>query len=153
MPLYHFTDPRNIPSIRENGLLSWQQLKIRGITHFPASNDLSRNLDAAKNLQNYVRLCLQQQHPMATMALFEGRIGNLVWLVIDDAVLQLQTTLFSNRNAAANAAIINRDPHTALGSNDQQAEVLVAESIEPRWIIFPSESQKNTNALYDDVPF
>lgn len=144
MPLYHFTDPRNLLSIRRIGLFSWHQLELKRIQHFPASNELSRNLDTAKNLHNYVRLCLRPQHPMATRALMDGRIRAVVWLTIDDVVTRWRATLFSDRNAAARAAIINHNPQTAFGSNDPQAEVLIEGSLARRWIAFPQEPQSRS---------
>ncbi len=146
MPLYHFTDPQNLPCIRRIGLLSWHQLGLRDIDHFPASNELSRDLDAAKDLEDYVRLCRRPDHPMATCALMEERISDVVWLIIDDSVIGWRETLFSDSNATANYATINNNAHTALGSNDPQAEVLVKGSISPRWITFPPEEHQR----YDD---
>lgn len=140
MPLYHFTDPRNIPSIRRHGLLSWTQLKTLGKCHFPASNKLSRNLDTQKGLQNYVRLCLHPNHPMAFRALMDWRIRDVVWLTVSDAVINWHTTLFSDMNAASRRARINSNPQTALESPDPQAEVLVEGSIETQWIEIPNVS-------------
>lgn len=139
MPLYHFTDSRNLPSILGLGLRSWYDLERRGVKHIPGSSPLSRQLDARKNLQDYVRLSLRPSHPMATVAINEGRIARLVWLTVDDAVLRWRSTLFSDCNAAANAAIINSDPETALNSTDIQAEILVKGSVAVRWITFPEE--------------
>jgi hypothetical protein len=82
----------------------------------------------------------------------DGRIRAVVWLTIDDAVTRWRATLFSDRNAAANAAVINNNPQTALGSNDPQAEVLVEGSLALRWITFPPEPQARIVAPHD-LPF
>lgn len=137
MPFYHFTDTRNLPSIKRHGLLSWYNLRNRNIDHFPASNDLSRKLDLKKSLENYVRLCLKPNHPMASRALSEGRIQRIAWLVIDDAVSRWRSTLYSNTNATANNAVIDHDIRTIYNSFDSQAEVLVEGGISLKWITFP----------------
>ena len=124
MQLYHFTDPRNLESIRLFGLMSWQQLIQQDIGHFPGSDKDSRRIDARKCLENYVHLCLFPEHSMAELAVKQKRIES-----------------FSDQNATANAAIINHDPQTALASNNPRAEVLVEGSIDLRWISFPSEVQ------------
>ena len=67
--LYHFTDVRNLDSIRENGLFGWLALEndmnyVKDVDYFPAvdENNLSRNLDSRYrgdingDLKNYVRL-------------------------------------------------------------------------------------------------
>lgn len=136
MPLYHFTDERNIWSIRRRDLLSRRALVDRGINHYPGSSDLSRRLDERDGLDNFVRLCLSDDHPMAYCAVEEGRIVNLVWLTIDDQVLNFATR-FSNTNATANDAIVNGDRQTALASSDRQAEVLVPGFVAVKWITFP----------------
>ena len=139
MRLYHFTDPRNIESIGRSGLLSWHQLVQQQIVHYPGSNEDSRRIDARKCLENYVHLCLHPEHSMAELAVQHKRIENYVWLSIDDRVIRLASTLFSDQNATANAAIINDDPNTALSSKNPRAEVLVEGSIDINWISFPSE--------------
>lgn len=159
--LFHFTDPRNIPSIKKYGLLSWEQLLNRNIIHYPASNELSRNLDRRYNLENYVRLSLTQNHPMFSAAIYYGRVQSLIWLKINPNVIDLSDTLFSNTNATCNQVIINQFKDTALKSNDLQAEVLVKEKIDPSYIIFNSNNDatfyKSTNqsSSYDDddLPF
>ena len=159
MRLYHFTDPRNIESIKRFGLMSWQQLVQRGINHYPGSNDDSRRLDARKSLENYVRLCLFPKHSMAELAVQHKRIDSFVWLSIDDRVIRLATSLFSDQNATANAAIINDDPNTALSSKNPRAEVLVEGSIDINWISFPSELQsvrplsENAIKIVDPIRF
>ncbi len=134
--MYHFTDPRNIPSIRKHGLLSWRRLADRGIAHFPASSPLSRDLDERKGLADYVRLALRPEHPMAWRAVHEGRIEEFVWLKVDRTVMRFGA-LFSDKNAAAADATIDSNWSTALKSDDPQAEVLVPGFISPRWITFP----------------
>lgn len=74
---------------------------------------------------------------MAYCAVEEGRIRNLVWLTVDDHVINF-ATLFSNTNATKTGAIVNDDPSTALDSDDRQAEVLVPGYVAARWITFPT---------------
>lgn len=135
--LYHFTSPKNIPSIKKYGLLSWYELTRRNIPHVPASNTLSRNLYCRHNLEDYVRLSLNQNHPMYNRALIEGRVSKLIWLKIDPIVMDFPDTLFSSDNATSNRAVINSRKETALRSKSPQAEVLVKKRIYPKYIIFP----------------
>ena len=135
--LYHFTEPKNIPSIKKYGLLSWEELTNRNIAHTPASNNLSRNLDRRYNLEDYVRLSLNQDHPMFHQAINEGRVNQLIWLKINPIVMNFPNTLFSNDNATSNRVIINNIKETALKSNSLQAEVLVKKRIDPKYIYFP----------------
>ena len=121
MQLYHFTDPRNLESIRLFGLMSWQQLIQQDIGHFPGSDKDSRRIDARKCLENYVHLCLFPEHSMAELAVKQKRIESFVWLTIDCSVIRIETTQFSDQNATANAAIINHDPQTALAINNPRA--------------------------------
>ena len=137
MALFHFTDSRNLPSIRLHGLLSWKQLVRRNIPHWPASSEDSRKLDARSNLEDYIRLCTRRQHPMAALALYERRIKDYVWLEINDVVTQWRGTVYSSDNAVAKRAIIDRNPLTALGSTSIQAEVLISSRLDTRWITFP----------------
>jgi len=134
MPFYHFTDVRNVASIKKYGLLSWYQLNRRNIVHYPASDALSRELDVQKNLQHYVSLTNQQDHPMVRVA-EKNRGVKLTWLEIDEACCEGNSSvLYSDMNATDNLATINDDPSTALTSTDWQAEILVKNFIDPRWI-------------------
>jgi hypothetical protein len=62
--LYHFTDERNVQSIMECGLLSWCALDEQKMAVVCGGDELSRELDEKKNLQDYVRLSFAQKHPM-----------------------------------------------------------------------------------------
>jgi hypothetical protein len=88
-PLYHFTDIRNIPSIKEHGLLSLAELKRRGI-EIPAAggNELSHNLDEYFKLDEYVHLCFFTNHPMEWTARQDGRISQSKFLTIKPEILQ-----------------------------------------------------------------
>jgi hypothetical protein len=132
--LYHFTDRRNIASIKKLGLLSWWRLKQKKITHYPASNQFSRNLDFEANLGDYVRLCKNKKHPMAYRAFSEGRISNYVWLEIKADPMFWGTTKFSDKNATASNATLNSTIETFLHSTDNQAEVLIKGSLGTKWI-------------------
>ncbi|GIW14530.1 MAG: hypothetical protein KatS3mg063_0383 [Tepidiforma sp.] len=137
--LYHFTHPSNLPSIQQHGLLSWNQLIEKGIPHIPASTTLSRNLDARRGLEDWVRLYLAYNHPMIEAAIRENRVEELVRIYVSSQIF-LDTRLeflFSNTNATANSAIINKDWRTAYHSSDVQAEVLVRKWIPPKYIRIP----------------
>ena len=151
MPLFHFTDSRNLESIRELGLLSWKRLLQKKITHWPASSEDSRTLDARLNLQDYIRLCLRPDHPMARRAIYEGRIRDYVWLEIDPNVVHWKSTLFSSDNAVAKRAIINSDYKTSLESPSIQAEVLVHGRIDQRWITFPKPRPVTLSEIFANL--
>jgi hypothetical protein len=136
VPLYHFTDKSNVPSIQRCGLLSWKRLVAAGVAHVPASDGPSRSLDLKKELEDYVRLAISDYHPMAYLAEKQGRVEELVWLTIDERVLRFGP-LFSNKNATANDAIVNDEPSTAFDSGNDQAEVLIRGYVALRWIRFP----------------
>lgn len=131
MPLYHFTDPRNLPSIKQFGLLSWKRVLLLDTDLWPNSSVQSRYYDLRMGLSDYVRLVRQPYHPMAYVARKEGRICNFVWLEISDDVLACHTTLFSNDNAVRRGVTINHLPETALASPSAQAEIMVKGHISP----------------------
>lgn len=137
MLIYHFTDPRNIPSIRRYGLSSWSRLIQQDISHYPASNAMSRELDRRKNLEDSIHFCLRPCHPMANMAPSRGRVVKRVWLAIDSTVIYWRSTRLSSTNAASSRAVIDYCQDTALRSDDIQAEVLVPGFLNSRFIRFP----------------
>lgn len=99
--LYHFTDIKNLDSIREHGgLYSWWRCKGRGIQiPVPGSDMTSRERDRAKGLQDYVRLSFGPHNPMMYAAREEGRIKVPRILRVDASVIYLESTLFSDINA------------------------------------------------------
>lgn len=98
--LYHFTDTRNIPSIkRHGGLFSWYYCKNNNI-NIPCQggdND-SKELDKKYGLQDYVRLSFCDDHPMAYRLQQSG--SDIIVLRIKIDVALLKGTLFSDINAA-----------------------------------------------------
>lgn len=95
--LFHFTDTRNLPSIRQHGLLSWRELNARGISPTaPGGNDWSHDADERRNVDGYVHLCMFSDHPMEYVARREGRIDETVFLAISPDVLTAAGTLFTD---------------------------------------------------------
>jgi hypothetical protein len=97
--LYHFTDRSNLMSIKRNsGLFSWHYSNANNIViPMPGGNQLSRDLDESKGLQNYVRLSFTKNHPMMFVEPIRQR-DNVI-LEIDLDVIFWDSTLFSDRNA------------------------------------------------------
>jgi hypothetical protein len=94
--LFHFTDDRNLPSIRQHGLLSIQELKRRAIhVVAPGGNDWSHDADHRYGLDSYVHLCVTEQHPMEYRARQEERIINHRYLKIAPKVILADGVRFS----------------------------------------------------------
>lgn len=98
--LYHFTDRRNIPSIKlHGGLFSWHYCKKNNITIPCQGGDYdSQELDKKYGLEDYVRLSFCNDHPMAYRLQQSG--SDIVILKIEVDVALLKGTLFSDINAA-----------------------------------------------------
>lgn len=88
--LYHFTDRKNLDSIRaQAGLHPLSDLTKRGVgIPAPGGNQWSRDADALKGMGNYV-------HPMEFLARQEGRIGDTVFLEIHPSVMQFPGVMFT----------------------------------------------------------
>ena len=97
----HFTDKRNLASIKKNGgLYSWSYCKEKSIIiNKPGGSSDSRNLDMRFGLQDYVRLSFCNDHPMAYRLQQEGY--DLAYLRIKIDVALLEGTMFSDENAAS----------------------------------------------------
>jgi hypothetical protein len=87
--LYHFTDRRNLPLIREmGGLYPRAKLAKKGVqVAAPGGNQWSLDADKLKGMDHYVHLCLRPNHPMEYLARQEGRIGDTIFLQIHPEVL------------------------------------------------------------------
>lgn len=97
--LYHFTDRRNLASIREHGgLYSWAYCGTHGINiPYAGGNDTSRYNDCRYGLQDYVRLSFCNDHPMMWRLKQQGYDLVLLKIKVDAAVLA--GTMFSDMNA------------------------------------------------------
>jgi len=147
--LYHFTDIRNLDSIRLYGLLSWEKLEkepfnySREKDYFPASDPpgshgykegLSRFLDRQKKHTNYVRLCKNTDHEMIEAAKKRGL--DLCLLKIKTESLFDLDCLFADDNATtfSRPVEINKNFKTFINSDKNQAEVLVENCIPVEYI-------------------
>lgn len=175
--LYHFTDRENLESIIKNGgLYSWADCEQKGISiSKPGGSMGSRDLDRRDNLQNFVRVSFVREHPMMYVAMNEGRISNPVVLEIDPEVIYWQDSLYADRNATKNGALVvssiddfsqlhfnsfKAKKHFDLDADEQkfyQAEVLVKNHIPLQFIknignfgfTIPSQSaQMQTKTAY-----
>lgn len=103
--LYHFTDRKNIKSIKEKrGLLSWDYLHKNNIkiVNQGGTNE-SMQLDLRYGLEDYVRLSFCQDHPMKHRLIVEG--ADIILLRISLDVVTFADTLFSNMNATDSSHI------------------------------------------------
>jgi ssDNA thymidine ADP-ribosyltransferase, DarT len=93
---YHFTDTRNLDSIREHGLLSMRELRHRGIIPITGGNEWSLDADARCGMDAYVHLCFLRQHGMEWRARQDGRIAQSRFLRISPEVLRLPGVLITD---------------------------------------------------------
>ncbi|GHC64179.1 DarT ssDNA thymidine ADP-ribosyltransferase family protein [Limoniibacter endophyticus] len=102
--LYHFTDKKNLPLIRElGGLLPRAELEKRDIKiPAPGGNEWSISADGWKNMDKYVHLCFRKNHPMEYVAKQDSRISQSVFLEIKRDVLSIPGVLFTNDVANKN---------------------------------------------------
>lgn len=104
--LWHFTDHRNVASIRALGLLRTTELRRRGIGTVMGGDEASLSIDAHKGFDGYVRLGFLRNHPMTHVAITAGRIEQVRHLRVSPKVMLTPGTLISDRVATANEAII-----------------------------------------------
>ena len=95
--LYHFTDSRNVPSIKQNGLLSRRELESRKINGFiPGGNQWSLDADIQKGVDAYVHLSFIRRPGMLHTALTEGRIQDEKVLGILPEIILTKGVFFTN---------------------------------------------------------
>ena len=105
--LYHFTDIRNIQSIKKHGgLFSWKSCEEHGIKiPIQGGNEQSKEDDEKYDLEDYVHLSFCDDHPMIynLKKRLEAETGckpQIVLLEISIDVAWIKDTLFSDMNAA-----------------------------------------------------
>ena len=150
--LFHFTDSRNLASIREIGLMSAAVLHERSIEAQMNSDEHSRTKDNNAGLKNFVRLSFCSNNPMMHVSKKEGRISDAVVLKVKLEVVSRPGVLFSDCNATRHDATIADHPdivHFEIVKARKvfdvpetlhrfyQAEVLVPSPIAPHLIMFP----------------
>ena len=107
--LYHFSNRRNLESIKLHGLCSISELTRLGISAIYSSSEGSRSIDTSKQLLEYVHLSYERDTPMLYVALAEGRLYEHIIFEINPEVIFHKDTKFSDVNAASNNAIICSD--------------------------------------------
>lgn len=96
---YHFTERNIISSIRkEGGILSYRQCLERGIV-MPKTHDISksRDIDAAFNLEDYVRVSFCRYLPKIDERKLDDK--DFVLLRISTEIAELDSTLFTDMEA------------------------------------------------------
>lgn len=166
---YHFTDRRNLDSIKkQGGLYSWRYCEDHGITiPYPGGDGTSRSLDSYHGLSDYVRLSFCTDHPMKWV--LEQKGYNMVLLRVKIDVACLEGTLFSDINATdsnhrhgGTLDDLNRVNIPATQENyvsktspifkQHQAEVMVKTFIPLEYIEMPGTTQQNYY-VDDSLPF
>lgn len=109
--LYHFTDRANLKSIRKHGALySWHYCVTNNIDiPVPGGNQLSRDLDTRKGLQDYVRVSFTRSHPMMFVQPIRNR--NNVILEIDTEIIFWNRTQYADKNATRNDVNVGSSLH------------------------------------------
>jgi hypothetical protein len=64
LSFHHFTDSRNIPSIRQNRLLSINQILRKGMTSITGGNDCSQSIDTRFGMDDFVHVSFIKRHPL-----------------------------------------------------------------------------------------
>lgn len=120
--LWHFTDQRNLDSIRAlGGLYPLRSLKERAVPiPAPGGNDWSHTADARCGVDQFVHCCFFDDHPMCFRAKQDGRIKDPVWLSVDVAVLDLPGVRFT-ADVANKSGVPLLSPVEALAELDWEA--------------------------------
>lgn len=94
---YHFTDIRNLPSIRTHGLLTLHDIKESQIqVPAPGANDWSQKVDIRRGLDRFVHLCFFDEHPMEYVArVKEQRIRSTMFIPVSLDVLDWDDIRFT----------------------------------------------------------
>lgn len=140
---YHFTDTRNLASIRAHGgLLPWSQVK--GKVPAPGGNDWSHDADALKGQDDYIHLCFFPEHPMEFVAKREGRILESRFLRIDPSIVHKPGILFCPD--VGNKAGV---PMLCLADASSQMDFEIIGLAHKRWLEPPLFERKRVAMKYE----
>jgi hypothetical protein len=155
---YHFTDKKNLPLIREHGLLSTSQLRARDLYDDVITGGDANSLesDRLKGTDQFVCLCLTDSHPMEYVARTGDRKLNPIYLEIDPEVIRLPGAMVTSAPSNQNG-VERMEPTVGLDELDlpvvytwlkwkdakimdrlkiaRKYEILIPTSIEPRYIL------------------
>ena len=94
---FHFTDARNVDSIRKHGIQSLSEIRRLGIeVAVFGSSAISRSLDVERGLDKYVHLCFKNEHPMEHVArVGQQRIKDTWFIPVSTDVLFVEGVRFS----------------------------------------------------------
>lgn len=85
--MYHFTDTRNLPSVKEHGILSMAEIRRRELDVVPGGNQWSFDADTRSGMDEFVHLCFFKDHPMEFYAKKEERVESVKYLRIDPEIM------------------------------------------------------------------
>jgi hypothetical protein len=103
--LFHFTDSRNLPLIKEfGGILSGKLLREMDIKFHSGGNQWSIDQDLRTGMDAYVHLCWDYGHPMAHNIKQRENKPKVVYLKIDKSILERNGVMFSRDVANAKDA-------------------------------------------------
>lgn len=106
---YHFVDRKNVPSIKQYGLLSLELASASGIDiPAPGGNDWSHDADKRCGMHEYVHLCFKTGHPMVDYCKKDGRITDLVYLKVKPEAILLPGVLITDD--VSNKVGVSREP-------------------------------------------
>ncbi len=104
--LFHFTDSRNLESIRKHGLLSTHEITGKAIDAITGGDVSSLGIDRHKGFDRYVRVSFCRSHPMSHVAKQRGSIQELRILTVCPTVLLRDGVKLADRVATDNEANI-----------------------------------------------
>lgn len=100
--LYHFTDVRNLTSIKSSlAIYSTARLNEEGVKYYPGGDDLSLELDVSSGMDQFVHLCFTTNHPMAHHIKQRNSAAKLIYLRINRSILYMDGVRFSSGIAYA----------------------------------------------------
>jgi ssDNA thymidine ADP-ribosyltransferase, DarT len=110
---YHFTDKKNLDSVRERGLLCTKELRRLDIfkTVVPGGDATSQASDTKNGTDKYVCLCFTNTHPMCHIASQRGI--DPTWLSINPDVIKAMGVKIADAPSNQNG-VVPQDPSAAL---------------------------------------